>query len=794
MVAVEKGARFNLLVALATAFAVFALNWLFRFPSLNPETWGDVAAATGLRPPAVLTGGLIRGVLAPLFALLPTSAAFVAVRFLGWVSSGLIAFLSYLVLRNACGGWDSRLGLTWRGLQVTSTAFAVAAAVITLSDVVWYATQSLSATGLQIVLALSATWALQHFTVCRRRRFAFASMLVWTVLAVDVPIASLGVAAVAVTVFVTVRRGGDDKTSALLSNRLVRMTIRRFLLLICVVTALVMIVLECTWFKNPCFGFDGIPPTPGWIDADAFLRFFPMWARGAVYAASWKAWVLIALVIVGPFVLTRVFRDRSLNDEEFMPTSLIAVHVLLGVIVWSQLCGIRGLWFLNWLGDTAVRCPLLVATAVFLAALTLLWNVMVLGASVFLKRPRRIARYRASDDAQEPEGAWAVAVLERVRRQAQPVAIAVPAVIVTVLIATRYGRTLHGMLETIDDCLEETVHECRGATRIFTDGALDAGLELKAYEHGRRLFCVALMSGNDARDRALRTRGLTASEDLKSSILNAADLLRTWANDTPERLADAAIQLGFELWRGKTDQPTPLGLVALPPGFANPPGDVDDCRARGREFCRRVIDLYGHGNPDVQTPVFVRSCFTKSFWRLSRLAHLRADAAGHDGWCDAAEEEQRLADRLLELCRPYQEMLRIRDRMAESQKALLTPREGLKLALDRADFKLARQFAETIVASTPDDPHANFAIGMDYFFSDDWPRAELYLKRVLAQRPDDPTVLNNLAVIELKLYRYDLAEMHALKAQSILPDSPSIKRTLDSVRKARETALGGRQP
>lgn len=567
MVTVEKGDRFNLLVAVAAGFLVFVFNWLFRFPAFAPETWNDLAAAVGLRPAVSLAGVLTRGVLASVFAAVPDSFAFVAVRLLGWISGGLIAFLSCRILSASCGGLAFRPEMTWRGFQAAGAVTAMAASVFALSDVVWYATQTLSAPGLQIMLGLAAVRLLQRFRLKRDLRPVIAATVLVAVLAVEAPIAAFGVAA-----------------------------------------------------------------------------------------------------------------------------------------------------------------------AVFVAAAVLLRIVMAAGTSGC------------------------------VRRHPAPALVAVSALVAALVAGMRCEPTLYGMLQVIDDCLEETVDECRGATRVFTDGSQDAGLELKAYEAGRRLRGVPLAADDSPHDLALRTREPADADGLKA----------------------VALQLGFGFWRGKAFQPVALGLVALPPGFASPPEDAAVRGELARDLARRVIRLYEDGDPDRTGSSGARAAFRAAQRQLSRLASLRADAVGRDGWCAAAEEERRLADRLRELDAGSRPADPAPSRGAEPQEPPLTPREELKLALDSEDFKLARRCAEKIVTTSPDDPHANFALAVDCLFDEDWPRAELYLKRVLERRPDDPAVLNNLAVAELRLCRYRAAETHAMKAAAVLPDSPEVKRTLGAVRRAVE--------
>ena len=120
--------------------------------------------------------------------------------------------------------------------------------------------------------------------------------------------------------------------------------------------------------------------------------------------------------------------------------------------------------------------------------------------------------------------------------------------------------------------------------------------------------------------------------------------------------------------------------------------------------------------------------------------------------------------------------------------ARLTLREGLKLGLDRADFRLARTYAQQVLASNPDDSAANFAIGMGYFVEEQYGRAEIYLKRSLASRPDEPAALNNLAIALLRQGRYAEAETNALHALRVLPDSRAVKKTVDAIREKAKAA------
>ncbi|MBR1589257.1 MAG: tetratricopeptide repeat protein, partial [Kiritimatiellae bacterium] len=119
---------------------------------------------------------------------------------------------------------------------------------------------------------------------------------------------------------------------------------------------------------------------------------------------------------------------------------------------------------------------------------------------------------------------------------------------------------------------------------------------------------------------------------------------------------------------------------------------------------------------------------------------------------------------------------------------VLTPREGLVIGLARADFALAGRYAAPILAADPDDPRANFAMGMMYYTGGHYARAEKHLLRCLVRRPDDAAVLNNLALAQLNAGRLAEAETNAARAMARLPDSPEIRKTMRRIEEKKRKA------
>jgi Flp pilus assembly protein TadD len=75
---------------------------------------------------------------------------------------------------------------------------------------------------------------------------------------------------------------------------------------------------------------------------------------------------------------------------------------------------------------------------------------------------------------------------------------------------------------------------------------------------------------------------------------------------------------------------------------------------------------------------------------------------------------------------------------------------------------------------------------MGYFTEKQYGRAEAHLKKCLIKAPNEPAVLNNLAIVLLRLGRYAEAETNAVRALERFPGSAEIKTTLRHIRAAQK--------
>ena len=326
------------------------------------------------------------------------------------------------------------------------------------------------------------------------------------------------------------------------------------------------------------------------------------------------------------------------------------------------------------------------------------------------------------------------------------------------------------MQRIVDETVEEIVRECGDAKFVFTDGHLDTAIELEAARQGKPLKTLNMMSGPSDYEVNRRCGYFEkTSEDRRTVETGVPALLRVWAGEKPHGLDESALQLGFDFWK-RDNKPLPpmSGIVARTVGF-------DEAeRLRGIDTAKslslRILDIAAKIEFADPSPALANALWAVN-WRLSRFARNREDTETAD--------KLDLSNSALTKMLTIMEYERLRTFMQ------MTPREGLMLALRRADFVEARRYSASVLKYDEDDPEANFGMGMSALLAQRFDEAEMYLKRVLKRRPGEPAVLNNLSIICRKKRRWQEAEDYARKAIAILPDSPEVKQTLsDALKKA----------
>jgi tetratricopeptide (TPR) repeat protein len=264
----------------------------------------------------------------------------------------------------------------------------------------------------------------------------------------------------------------------------------------------------------------------------------------------------------------------------------------------------------------------------------------------------------------------------------------------------------------------------------------------------------------------------------------AAEALRTWIVSKSARLADVSVQVAFELFRlNRRLEPLVYGLLVRPIG-----GDAEAAAAslkRCHSLSDRVVAVHENGVWRHAKNRFLKDRFLFIQFRLAVMSRLRAINLDSQKKVKESIAEIAYSDRLNASNPSLVKILRRMDWIRRQNGETLTPREGLEIAMKRADFVMARRYAMPVLKEDPDDPNANFAMGMSYYAEEQFAKAEEYLKRVLKKNPDEPAVYNNLALICLQTGRPEEAETNVVYALKLKPDVAEIKDTAQQVEKAK---------
>ena len=500
--------------------------------------------------------------------------------------------------------------------------------------------------------------------------------------------------------------------------------------------------------------------------------------------ASVFGWVLIGAVALIP-VLIAIGRIRSFADSEKMPPVLgSCLLAIVGVLAFLQSSGLNECHFWRWTSG-AIRSPHLLCLCLFATSLTVVFVLCVFVVDIYFRNHGRILRELFPVEMEDEYLAERAVKLHRMSvRILRPVLLFEPVVAFALVVPFKFDSTVREMSSIVNDVVAQTAEECGDSTMLFSDGSLDAAVEVAVAARGGSIKALSMMSGSGKYDTALRTRRETDEEKITLLSLGAADALRTWVTEENSCVSNIALQVGLELWsRNNLPMPKAGGLLSRTAGF--PEGDAEKYAKRAYGLAERILALYAEGNPMEAGYPKLNRLFLFSQWRLSRMCRMRANEADAGNDSAASEKEHLLADRLDRFNPEWQKVQERMDWIGQRGGMRLTPKEGLKLGLAKADFKLARSYARKVVVTDEDDVHANFALGMSYFTEKQYGRAEMHLKKCLIRAPDEPAVLNNLAIVQLRIGRYAEAEANAMKALERYPDSSEIKTTLRHIRSAK---------
>ncbi|MDO5318531.1 MAG: tetratricopeptide repeat protein [bacterium] len=773
------------LAVIGVAALVYGLLSLLSIPGLHPSVWDDVAVAAGLRPPANPFPGLYRLLLEGLFSFLPAGFVLDALPHLGRGAIALSAMFVYLVFRDALPATlRVKVHMARIGANVGRMCALYAAVLFTCADPIWRAGQCFTPVSLFLLLVTGAVYLFFRFLRKGSIPALYGCCAVLGVVSAESTLGFLLAFLVAAGVVVAVRWANDPDVPLVnpLVDDLVREIVFKRLTYIWAFFFVLAVGVNVWRFV-----------VQGGLEAagsDGVLGLLFEYFRGAWMAtkgaATGPGWLFFALLALGPFILALKLLPKAWDDDKFLPWIVGVVYAIVGAVALSQLAGAKVLWFWTWLGATRPLVPsdTFLSFILLFDVAALAFALAVFGVDAICRNYRRIAQQQYPESMLEQVPAQMAESLGKARRLRKIIYWSLVFMMPLLVLPGRWMSTERGIAEAIRESVEETLRETEGCEAIFTDGSFDGLLELEALRQGRSLVCLSLMAANTPRERIIRERAAHDDEDRELLKTDAASALRTWVATKPERLKKSAVQIGFEMWkRAKRELPPFSGLVALPGGVA--PSERMRALSACEELGNAAHALAQSGDTEGITDLELRRRFPFVLWRLSRLAQMRSRAADEAGSRSEAFREAAKADELDEVNAQVQKMKRDMNWLKKQNGGQLSPREGLVIGLARADFALAGRYAAPVLAADPDDPRANFALGMMYYQDEQYSRSEQYLAKCLKRRPDEPAVLNNLAIVQMKLGKLDEAERNVRRVLEKHPDLSEAKKTLDRVLKAK---------
>ena len=772
----------DFLLAALLAVGTFVLSWLLALPGLYPTAWSDLSIAAGLRPADALFPGLWRLIARAVYATCGVSVANFAMPIIGKAFLAASTFFMYYVLRGMLAVLVRlrKDNVVW-SQSLARLVSAIGVVAFACADPVWRAVQTFEPTTLLVFMTILAVYLLTRFLRLGHLPAAYFAMLLLGLLCAETPFGFVLLAGFWGCYFILLTKGHLQYMVML--HPFVNQISKWYLTFIWAFGLLLGISANVLGY----LGMNGLEANAVAVGDLPSLYITGLW-HAFTSAASAGGWIIGAGVVLMPMVLCFVMIRRATDEEYFLPYHTGVIFFFAGVFAYSQLASLAPLWFWTWIKRPAM-VPSVYLQCIFslVCTATLVCTLAVLAVDAYCRNHKRLALQMDPDVAADKDAISELGSAKFTSLLRKIGIVLVPALLVAGLVPGRIQLRTRAMLAMMKDYIRETVRECSGAKWLFTDGSYDCALELEAAARDMELHCMSMMGGNSPRETFIRQMSLHDEEDRLSATVGAPNILRTWQRDKHDRLALVAAQLGLELWkRAGKEIPPVSGVLARPAGVADE--EIEKGVTEAYKLSERLLLFYTEGLPPVIAGPRVNDLFLFMQWRLARLARLRAERYDHEGKTDRSLEEIRISDTLDEKNASLKRILEGMARLRELTMRQMTPREGLQFALVRADFTLARKYAEPILDADPDDPNANFGMGMSYFMQEQFGRAEEYLQRCLKKNSKEPAVWNNIAVLQLRTGRFDEALKNAQKALALIPDSAEVKDTIRQIEKAKEAA------
>ena len=743
----KRDLRFAILAAVG-----FTLVYLIFSPrGLDPALWDEMAVAAGIRPPAKIFHGLWCVLVSHCLGALGAQSIAQALRIIGAVVGGVSALFVYLVVRQILAALARVKSLEpWS--RIASLFSMLATICFCAGDAAFRGVSPVSSAAFQFLgLIVSLHVFLRFLKVGGLWRILLSMLFAGfvageTVIGLLLPAVYYVASRLALAEAINNKQKLDDDPGHLAFMPSWRM----FFSFVFGFAAIVSLNIVA-------FVSHGGLEASEWSAFDLAFHYAVDYYGALAAAASPIGWMLAVTFSLFPLVVSLVLFPMLSRNTEPIRFRVGIVLLLAGVLALVQ-CGLlpyTRLWSFS-SGAVEINSDFLECVFMLMTVITL-----ALAASCFAIGSQEVF-YLDEDDmtfkVAKPRGPV-------MRNLVQGVVI----VCMLPLVLRVYRPVETELRSIVHDAVVETVRECGDSKFLFTDGRLDPGIELIASLMGSPVKPLNMMSGPSAWEKYIRTRDFEeGSPDRASAEIGVPVLLRVWAGEMTNGMDNAAVQLGFEFWkRARKPLPKCSGFVAREKGLSD--AEAERGISVANAIAARIIRA-AKEHPHAAVSPALRSAVSAVSWRISRFARMRDDeqlANELDEWNDAVKHLMRLID--YERMRTFMQM---------------TPYEGLRLSLRRADFVEARKYGATVLQIDPEDPEANFGTGMAFLMEEKFKEAEFYLERTLVRRPDEPAVLNNLSIIFRKTNRLEKALEYVKRAHELAPENEEIARTLKDTERA----------
>lgn len=751
----------DLLIATTIAVGVLLLLAIFPFVGLPPQVWEESAIAAGLLPQATMLPGLgiALGNIPYLSRLLLSASVFLAYGI----------FLRMIELTGIFVGRDLR-----RRKSAARLAAALGALALGCSEPFWGVQAGVQSGLVDGFLMLVAASFYTRFLLSARLMPVIGTIVALGILAAESPI---GYVLLVLFVLLTPRYlnlAKDERWDEFLDP--IRLQRTKWSLTFLFFSALFGTILVESLTYVYYQGLKAAQMTVIDLPLIYVNAYYELFASGLTPSGC----LALIFAAVLPFTLVFIVARKATDEESFLSLKLSLVYFVCGVIALLQLSPFSFAWF--WANSEGTSMSLAyILFGVILSAATLVWSLFV-GFVELLCRD-----YAHIEELQVSDGEYALDSFESVRLSF-PRRIMTLSVVLGLVAFCLWGRQLadnRQLQEVLHDYVHEVLEEADGLDYLVTDGVFDAYLRFEAKKLHQQLKFLSVVGVDSPREKFIRQMGTDGDEDCAGLKVGTIEALRNWVLGKSPHLGKTGVQLAYEIFNlNRRLELMTYGLIVRPVG-----GDAERASASIKSchnLADRIIDLQHRGVWRHATDMRIKDRFLFAQFRLASLCRLRAKQLDPQLKTGDSIKELNYAERLDE-CNP--EVMRVRaqiDWVRRQTGNELTPREGLELAMKRADFMMARRYAMPILQQNAEDPTANFALALSYYVEEQYAKAEEYLKRALKARPDVAAIHNNLALVYLKTNRRDKARSEIEEALRLMPDEPEIHDTKRQIEAAGE--------